>query len=112
VDATDLQVGDVLLLRGGRTGRVSGKIVTQVCTPVCNFGVEELECYAVGTSQILVHNNGCPPIQAGRKRTPVTRPDHTKNPSPSKRGKHEKGAGRKRRDQGHERKDPRMPYQR
>lgn len=57
VDAADLVLGDALLLRGGRTARVSRVVKRQVELPVYNFHVDELQCYAVGNSGILVHND-------------------------------------------------------
>jgi hypothetical protein len=57
VDAIDLRVGDVLLLRSGEQAPITGLIVRHVQQPVYNFHVEELECYAVGNGQVLVHNN-------------------------------------------------------
>jgi RHS repeat-associated protein len=57
VDSLDLQVGDVLLLRSGRRAPITQLAVRQDRLLVCNFHVEELNCYAVGESQILVHNN-------------------------------------------------------
>jgi hypothetical protein len=57
VDAGDLQVGDVLLLRSGRPVAVTRLAVRHVRQQVYNFQVEELHCYAVGVSQVLVHNN-------------------------------------------------------
>jgi len=57
VDAGDLQVGDVLLLRSGRQAAVTRLAVRPVRQKVYNFQVEELHCYAVGVSEVLVHNN-------------------------------------------------------
>jgi hypothetical protein len=57
VDAIDLRVGDVLLLRNGRECPVQKLQVREAALPVYNFRVENLACYAVGHSQVLVHNN-------------------------------------------------------
>ncbi len=57
VDAIDLRVGDVLLLRSGNEAAIIQLIVRQARLPVYNFQVEELHCYAVGHAQVLVHNN-------------------------------------------------------
>ena len=57
VDAIDLRVGDVLLLRSGEQAAITGLVVRHARLPVYNFQVEELHCYAVGHAQILVHNN-------------------------------------------------------
>ncbi len=56
VGAGDLRVGDVLFLKGSRYATIEQKAVSAVRTAVYNFHVEELQCYAVGTSQVLVHN--------------------------------------------------------
>lgn len=57
VDAIDLRVGDVLLLRSGEVAAITGLVVRHARLPVYNFQVEDLHCYAVGHAQILVHNN-------------------------------------------------------
>jgi intein/homing endonuclease len=57
IDAGDLQVGDVLLLKEGKPSRISELATRPACERVYNFNVEELHCYAVGAGQILVHNN-------------------------------------------------------
>ncbi len=57
VDAGDLRTGDVLLLKSGQLAAVVGLAVRQSCLRVHNFQVEGLHCYAVGESQVLVHNN-------------------------------------------------------
>jgi hypothetical protein len=57
VDAGDLRVGDILLLKPGQRSPITQLTVYKVCQKVYNFHVEELRCYAVGTSQVLVHNN-------------------------------------------------------
>ncbi len=57
VDAIDLRVGDVLLLRSGEQAAITEPVVRHARQPVYNFHVEELHCYAVGHAQILVHNN-------------------------------------------------------
>lgn len=57
VDAGDLRKGDVLLLKLGQQAPVTALSVQQVCQKVYNLQIEELHCYAVGVSQVLVHNN-------------------------------------------------------
>jgi hypothetical protein len=57
VDAIDLRVGDVLLLRSGKQAPITRLAVQHVCVTVHNFQVEQLHCYAVGHAQVLVHNN-------------------------------------------------------
>ncbi len=57
VDAGDLQVGDVLLLKHSRRAAVTQLAVREANEKVYNIKVEELHCYAVGESPILVHNN-------------------------------------------------------
>ncbi len=78
VDAGDLQVGDVLLLKSGRQAPVTRLAVRQVRQEVYNFQVEGLHCYAVGTGQVLVHNNcgegvTLPEFVAGGKTSGVLR---------------------------------------
>ena len=67
VDAIDLRVGDVLLLRSGEQAPVTSLVVRHARLPVYNFQVEDLHCYAVGHAQILVHNNSFPTDAAGRQ---------------------------------------------
>ena len=57
VDATDLRVGDRMLLRDEREAFVEAVKHEAANTIVYNFSVDELRCYAVGTNQILVHNS-------------------------------------------------------
>ena len=57
VDAGDLQIGDVLLLKEERFATVKGWKTRPAREKVYNFQVEELHCYAVGAKQVLVHNN-------------------------------------------------------
>jgi RHS repeat-associated protein len=57
VDACDLQVGDVLLQRDGRRLTVTRIEIRHARLTVFNLRVEELQCYAVGEKQVLVHNN-------------------------------------------------------
>ena len=56
VDATDLKIGDQLLLRDGSQGVIENVRHEHVNTTVYNFAVADLRCYAVGQHQILVHN--------------------------------------------------------
>ena len=60
VDATDLRVGDELLLRDGRIEKIDHVRLYAFFDTVYNFEVEDLHCYAVGWSGILVHNNNGP----------------------------------------------------
>jgi hypothetical protein len=57
VDAIDLQVGDVLLLRSGDQASITRLTVHHALEPTYNFHVEELHTYAIGDAEILVHNN-------------------------------------------------------
>ena len=57
VDAGDLNVGDVLLLKHNKRAKISQVAVHQASEKVYNFKVEDLHCYGVGASQVLVHNN-------------------------------------------------------
>ncbi len=57
VDAYDLQVGDVLLLKPDRRAAIEAIEVQQVAATVYNFQVEGLHNYAVGYVCLLVHNN-------------------------------------------------------
>ena len=44
-------------MQSGQRVPITELTVHKVCQKVYNFHVEELHCYAVGTGQILVHNN-------------------------------------------------------
>ncbi|HEY1603621.1 MAG TPA: polymorphic toxin-type HINT domain-containing protein, partial [Pirellulales bacterium] len=57
VDAKDLCLGDTLLLKDGRRLPVTALHVASASRMVYNLQVEDLHCYAVGTSETLVHNN-------------------------------------------------------
>ncbi len=57
VDAHDLRIGDVMFLRDGRQVPVETVRRQPANQTVYNFAVEDLECYAFGKSQVLVHNN-------------------------------------------------------
>jgi hypothetical protein len=67
VDAGNLRVGDVLLLKPeGRTA-ITQLSIRHVRQKVYNFQVEGLHTYAVGNSQVLVHNKAVPSeIPAGQ----------------------------------------------
>jgi hypothetical protein len=52
-----LRVGDILLRRAGHQVPITGLSARQTVENVYNFYVDEFQCYAVGASQILVHNN-------------------------------------------------------
>jgi len=56
VQAGDLRAGDVLLLKSGRRATISSLSVRQVRQKVYNIQMEEVHTYAVGTSEVLVHN--------------------------------------------------------
>jgi hypothetical protein len=56
VAAGDLSVGDVLLVRSGKVAVVGWLAIRQVRLRVYNIQVEGLHTYAVGRSQVLVHN--------------------------------------------------------
>ena len=56
VYAKDLRVGDELLLHNGERVAVDGLTIHQEEVPVYNFAVAELHSYAVGCSEVLVHN--------------------------------------------------------
>src|SRR5262249_48728084 len=57
VYAGDLRVGDVLYLRGGELRAIEEIQVLDGGERVYNFRVEELASYAVGVTQVLVHND-------------------------------------------------------
>ncbi len=57
VDAGDLRIGDELLLRDGRIIGVQALRTCPYHADIYNFEVEELHCYTVGWSGVLVHNN-------------------------------------------------------
>jgi hypothetical protein len=57
VDAGDLQVSDVVLLRSGSRAPIDAIDVQIVVAKVYNFQVEGLHNYAVGLVDVLVHNN-------------------------------------------------------
>src|SRR5262249_16804891 len=56
VDAANVRVGDILLLKSGRRALVSQLTLRWVRQKVYNIQVEEVHCYAVGARQVLVHN--------------------------------------------------------
>jgi hypothetical protein len=60
VDAANLQVGDLLLVKSGQQATVSHLAVRQVCQKVYNIQVAEVHSYAVGAGQALVHNKPVP----------------------------------------------------
>ncbi len=65
VDAGDLRVGDEMLLRDGRIERVEALGFGFLETAVYNFDIEGLHCYAVGRSEVLVHNGNAGPVGGG-----------------------------------------------
>ena len=56
VDARELRVGDVLLLKTGQPGVMTELHFRQAAQKVYNLEVEEVHTYAVGAGQVLVHN--------------------------------------------------------
>jgi hypothetical protein len=56
VDACDVHIGDELLLRDGRTATVEAVGHAPYNGKLYNFAVSELETYAVGRHNLLVHN--------------------------------------------------------
>jgi hypothetical protein len=60
VEAGDLRVGDVLLLRSGRQAPITRLETRPGAETVYNFHVEGLHCYAVGNAGVLVHNKWAP----------------------------------------------------
>jgi hypothetical protein len=57
VDAGELRLGDVLYLKSGALEAIDQIERHEVWEKVYNLQIEELECYAVGSSQVLVHNS-------------------------------------------------------
>ncbi len=74
VDATDLKIGDQLLLRDGSQGVIENVRHEHVNTTVYNFAVADLRCYAVGQHQILVHNM-CGEVGGSNAPSKVTTPN-------------------------------------
>jgi hypothetical protein len=70
VDAGELRVGDVLLLKSGDQAAVTRLTVRRASLRVYNLHVEGLYCYAVGARQILVHNNCGNPTQGALDQLP------------------------------------------
>jgi hypothetical protein len=60
VEAGDLRVGDVLLLRSGLQEPITRLETRHGAETVYNFHVQGLHCYAVGNPQVLVHNKWAP----------------------------------------------------
>ena len=60
VDAMDLMVGDALLLRDGRIEPIQHLRTYPFFDTVYNFDVDDLHCYAIGRSSVLVHNSNGP----------------------------------------------------
>jgi RHS repeat-associated protein len=56
VDAGHLREGDELLLRDGRVVPILSILHNEASGIVYNIEVDELECYAVGINNVLVHN--------------------------------------------------------
>ncbi|HVS36831.1 MAG TPA: RHS repeat-associated core domain-containing protein [Gemmataceae bacterium] len=63
VDAHDLREGDMVFLRSAGPQMIRRVWARHVRTPVCNLTVKELHNFAVGNTQVLVHNKiVLPPI--------------------------------------------------
>src|SRR5438552_2736149 len=56
MDAGNLRSGDVVQLKSGRRATITRALVREVRQTVYNLQVEGLQTYAVGLSQVLVHN--------------------------------------------------------
>jgi hypothetical protein len=65
VEAGELRVGDVLLLRSGERAPVTRLEVRWAAVPVYNLHVEGLHCYAVGRQGVLVHNKAAVELLRG-----------------------------------------------
>ena len=92
VDATDLKIGDQLLLRDGSQGVIENVRNEHVNTTVYNFAVADLRCYAVGQHQILVHNmcgkvGGSNAFNSGVDLKLTYKPGWTKSQRAAARGK-------------------------
>ena len=74
VDATDLKIGDQLLLQDGSQEVIENVRHEHVNTTVYNFAVADLRCYAVGQHQILVHNM-CGEVGGSNAPSKVTTPN-------------------------------------
>jgi hypothetical protein len=62
VDSHDLRVGDTLLLKDSERAKIVELTASPSRERVYNFHVEDLQCYTVGDSRVLVHNScGLPP---------------------------------------------------
>jgi len=114
VNSHDLRRGDVLFTRERGCVTVQRIWQREEHISVCNLTVRDLHNFAVGESEMLVHNgSGSGPQGVGnRKRSPKPRPEHRKNPNPANLPKHQKGQRTFKKCKGGEKKDPKMPYQR
>ncbi len=63
VDAGDIRDGDELLLRDGRILPVQSVRCQPYKDKVYNFHVQDIECYAVGQTGVLVHNTNGESVQ-------------------------------------------------
>jgi hypothetical protein len=66
VEACNLRIGDVLLLKPDRQAAVTGLSVRWVQQEVYNLHIEEVQSYAAGTAQVLVHNTNYAPNKIPR----------------------------------------------
>ena len=64
VDAGDIRLGDELLLRDGRILPVNAVEHQPIRDKVYNLHVQDLQCYAVGQSSVLVHNSNGEQLEA------------------------------------------------
>ena len=85
VDAGDLRAGDELVLLDGRVAPVEDVRLDPFADAVYNFEVDDLHCYAVGRSGVLVHNNNGPEFPVPERQLPGPGPVGQKAlPAPSK----------------------------
>jgi hypothetical protein len=61
VEACNLRIGDVLLLKPDREAAVKGLSARWVQQEVYNLHIADVQCYAAGTAQVLVHNTNYAP---------------------------------------------------
>jgi hypothetical protein len=61
VEACNLRIGDVLLLKPDREAAITGLSARWVQQEVYNLHIARVQCYAAGTAQVLVHNTDYAP---------------------------------------------------
>ncbi|MDR3638705.1 MAG: RHS repeat-associated core domain-containing protein [Isosphaeraceae bacterium] len=91
VDAGNLKVGDVLLLKTSGRAVVGGLTTRQSAQTVYNISVQHLHTYAVGSVQVLVHNNN--PCAQKPRISNVPNSDFVPNANVSQRYSRPSGAG-------------------